>query len=411
MTTSRRSLIAPSVIRCILLILVFFSAPAAAHDRTTSYSGWVIRGREAEVALRLSQLDLSYYPWGADGGNLETAAGTYAIEHLKLLASDTPCAIVDGPRPLNAAPGRVVIEWRMRCPEQGALRVRSDLLFDVASGHLHFARVTRDGAEPLERVLSESEREWPLDKAVVSTTAPEPVGTTLIEYVELGIGHILTGYDHLAFLLALLLIGGTFGEVAKVVTGFTVAHSITLALTALGYVRPETAPVEALIGLSIALVAVENVWLTGPRTAAVPLMIAAMLALLAVAAMRGNGRVPALTLAGLALFVACYFGLLARASNAASLRWAIAFIFGLVHGFGFASVLVEAGLPTERLVQALFGFNVGVEVGQLATVALVWPLLRLIARRNESRRVAVSQYGSAAVLALGMFWFVSRAFG
>ncbi|MBI1815522.1 MAG: HupE/UreJ family protein [Deltaproteobacteria bacterium] len=412
MTTPRRSLIVPHVIRCMFLILVFFSAPAAAHDRTTSYSGWVIRGREAEVALRLSQLDLSHYPWGGDGTNLEAAAGTYAIAHLKLSAGDAPCAVVDGPRPLSAAPGRVVIEWRVRCPEQGGLRVRSDLLFDVASGHLHFARVTRDGAEPLERVLSEGEREWSLDEPAVSTaTAPEPGGTTLLEYVELGIGHILTGYDHLAFLLALLLIGGTFGEVAKVVTGFTVAHSITLALTALGYVRPETAPVEALIGLSIALVAVENVWLTGPRTAAVPLMIAAMLTLLAVAAVRGYGRVPALTLVGLALFVACYFGLLARVSNAASLRWAIAFIFGLVHGFGFASVLVEAGLPTERLVQALFGFNVGVEVGQLAAVALVWPLLRLIARRSESRRMAVSQYGSAAVLALGVFWFVSRAFG
>ena len=86
-------------------------------------------------------------------------------------------------------------------------------------------------------------------------------GTSLGEYIALGIEHILTGYDHLAFLLALLLIGSSLGEVAKVVTGFTVAHSITLGLTILGYVRPEARSVEALIGLSIALVAAENVWL------------------------------------------------------------------------------------------------------------------------------------------------------
>ena len=93
------------------------------------------------------------------------------------------------------------------------------------------------------------------------------------------------------------------------------------------------------------------------------------------------------------------------------MRWAIAFIFGLVHGFGVASVLVEAGLATERLVQALFGFNFGVELGQLMVVALIWPLRRFALRRGEAWRFAILNYGSAATLAVGVFWFVSRAFG
>src|SRR5205823_4014675 len=147
----------------------------------------------------------------------------------------------------------------------------------------------------------------------------------------LGIEHILTGYDHLAFVLALLLIGASIGEVARVVTGFTVAHSITLALAVVGWVRPSAAPTEALVGLSIALVAAENIWLVGTRTAVVPVVISATLAVLAVAATAGYGRVPALVLAGLALFSACYFGLLARATRKRSLRWAAAFLFGLVH--------------------------------------------------------------------------------
>ncbi|MBI4514919.1 MAG: HupE/UreJ family protein [Deltaproteobacteria bacterium] len=392
-------------------VALLLPVAAAAHDRTTSHSTWSITGRRAYVTVRLTRLDVSRFPWAAGAGaELDRLLGAYLSTRLELRAGDALCPLSDGPRPLAAAPGRVLYEWQVSCPESGSLQVRSRLLLDVSAAHLHFARVSRDGALALERVLSEREPAWPL---------PEPApgdrvaagATSLAGYLGLGIEHILSGYDHLAFVLALLLLGGALGEVARVVTGFTVAHSITLALTVLGYARPEPAPVEALIGLSIALVAAENVWLAGARGRTLPAVTASLLLLLAGLAALGHGRIPAVTLAGLALFSACYFGLLARAARPASLRWAIAFIFGLVHGFGFASVLIEAGLPTERLVQALFGFNAGVEVGQLAVIALVWPVLRRLARQGDGARLAVLHYGSAGVLALGVFWFISRAFG
>jgi hypothetical protein len=254
------------VIGAVIGLLVGLSSrPAAAHDRTTSYSTWDMHGRSAHVTVRLSQLDVTRFPWAASAGEqLEQQLGQYLAGRLQLLTDGEPCAVVEGPRALDAAVGRFAVEWRVECPGQGALRIRSAVLLDVAPGHLHFARVTRDGAAPLERVLSEREPTWALMD--VSPARPaELSGTSLLGYLRLGIDHILSGYDHLAFLLALLLIGGSIGEVAKIVTGFTVAHSITLGLTVLGYVRPDAAPVEALIGLSIALVAVENVWLSGPR--------------------------------------------------------------------------------------------------------------------------------------------------
>lgn len=392
-----------------LAVVLLATSAALAHDRTTSYSTWEIQGRAAHVTLRMSLLDVSRFPWAAQP-NLESTLGAYLGSHLALMAGDAPCAISDAPRPLAGAAGRVVYEWRVRCPEAGALRIRSAVLLDVAPTHLHFARVTRDGNGPTERLLSEREPAWPLDEPAAVRTQ-EHAGTTIGAYIRLGVEHILSGYDHLAFLLALLLIGGGFAQVARVVTGFTVGHSITLGLVVLGYLRPNPAPVEALIGFSIALVAAENVWLTGRRSAILPWTIAAALGLIAVAAERGHGRVPALTLGGLAVFSLCYFGLLRRASRVSSLRWAIAFVFGLVHGCAFAGVLVEAGLPTERLAAALLGFNVGVEAGQLAAVAVIWPLLRHLETRRERWRLAVLEYGSTAVLALGVFWFVSRAFG
>jgi hypothetical protein len=346
----------------------------------------------------LAELDVSRFPWAA-APQREPALAGYLAEHLRLLAGDVPCAVSEGPRPLAAPPGRVAYEWALACPASEDLSVRSDLLVAQAPNHLHFARVIRDGAPLPERVLSAREPSWHL--------AGPAEGTSFAGYLRLGVEHILGGYDHLAFLLALLLTARSAGELARMVTGFTVAHSITLALAVLGWLRPERAPVEAVIGLSIVLVASENVWMTSGASGVLPAALAGALAVLAGAAGAGYGRVPALTLAGLALFAPCWLVLLRTASRPAGLRWTVVFLFGLVHGFGFAAALTEAHVAPTRLAPALLGFNAGVEVGQLAVVALAWPLLGA----GAGRRPALVEVGSAAVAGLGAFWFVSRAFG
>src|SRR6185295_2674898 len=176
---------------------------------------------------------------------------------------------------------------------------------------------------------------------------------------------------------------------------------------AVGGLQPPRAPIEALIGLSIALVAAENVWLVGGRRRVLPVTLVATLAGLALVAVAGHGHLPALTLVGLAVFAASYFALLDRMARPAALRAAAAFVFGLVHGLGFAGVLIEAHLEPAHVVRALLGFNAGVEVGQLAVVALAWPALRAVV----GRRPLAVELASAAVGGLGVFWFVTRAYG
>jgi hypothetical protein len=393
------------------LTALAFAVSASAHDRSISYSTWDIRGRQAHITVRLAELDLSRLPWAATTNEqLDAAVGAYVTEQLQLRAGDIVCAVADGPRRLEATAGRAAYEWRVECPPSGALQIVSGLLLEVAPSHLHFARVARDGSPFLERVLSVDEPTWPLSGS--SADSQEPLGTSLAGYVALGVEHIWSGYDHLAFLLALLLVASSLREIATVVTGFTVAHSITLAVAVLGYMRPAPAPIEALIGLSIALVAAEDMWLVGGRQRMLPWLIAGALACSSWLAWAGYGRVPTLALAGLALFSICYFSLVGRVARPAPLRWAIAFVFGLVHGFGFAAVLLEANLSPDRLTRALFGFNVGVELGQLAFVAVIWPLLRLAARARSARlHDLIVEFGSAAVFGVGLFWFVSRAYG
>ena len=362
------------------------------------------------MTARLTLLDVSRLPWsGGDPEERDRLLAAYLGDRLTMRAGAKRCPVVGALRRVPAPHDRLVFAWRVACPADGTMSVRSDVLLDVAPSHLHFARVEVDGRPPLERLLTETDREWEL--TVGEERSKSPAGSPITTYLALGIEHILTGYDHLAFVAALLLVGGSLSEVARIVTGFTVAHSVTLALAVLGYFRPDPAPVEALIGLSIALVAAENLWHSTGKRAAVRFAIAAVLGALAVGAAAGYGRVPTLTLAGITLFSACYFALLQRAERTAPLRSAVAFLFGLLHGFGFAGVLLEAELPAARIGQALFSFNLGVEIGQLSVVAALWPVLRMVEKRGSAAHRTVVDYASAAILVVGTYWFVSRAFG
>lgn len=395
-------------LRMIGLVLLL-AGPASAHERTVSYSTWELAPPRVRVTARLTPLDASRLPWVVAGGPaVEARLGAYLADRLVARTGDQPCAIARPPRRLSSSADRLVFEWELTCPPADApLTLRSDVLREEAPSHLHLARVRYPDGAGLEQLLTDGQPEWTLPGSGAA-----PGSSSLLTAVTLGIEHILTGYDHLVFLLALVLLGGRVGDVVRIVTGFTVAHSITLALAVLGVARPPAGAIEALIGLSIALVAAENLWLAAGRPAALRWTLAAALLALAGAAALGYGAVPALTLLGLALFTACYFDLLARVSRPAPLRAAVAFVFGLVHGFGFAGVLLEAELPRERLAATLFGFNLGVELGQVACVLLVWPLLQraLSARAGRWQRPIV-EYASAAVLAVGVYWFTARTYG
>jgi hypothetical protein len=385
---------------------------ARAHTRSASYSSWVLDSEGATVTLRIPQIELTRLPWGhVRGAHLDPNLAAYIVERLQLLSAGEPCPLRRAPRVLAAPAGRVALEWRVDCGEGGPREIRSALLHEVAPGHLHFARVRAPGASPLERVLTTAEPVWRL-VSETDDSADRSTGSSLWSYLMIGVEHIGTGPDHLAFVLALILIAARLGEVATVITGFTVAHSITLAVAALGLARPESQEIGALVGLSIVLVAAENAFLLGGRPRSIPVVIVLGLGAMVLLSALGVGGIGPLTLVGMTLFTLCYFRLLGLAERPARLRVAISFAFGLVHGFGFAGVLVEIALPRERLVPALLGFNLGVEVGQLVLVAALWPLLRDLARVRDGKphRLLV-ELGSAALCSVGLFWFLTRAFG
>ena len=396
----------------LLLALLSLGGAASAHTRSVSYSTWQLDAEGASVRLRIPLLELSrlgldpVLDVGSDG-----PAARYLAAHLRLFAGGSVCPPTS-PLAQTAPKGWVHLRWRVDCASSGPRTLESHVLFAEAPSHMHFARVSEPGGATLERVLIEGERQWRLAGLDAGDDSAAARGTPLSGYLAIGVEHILSGWDHLAFVVALLLLAGGLLEVASLVTAFTVAHSITLGLAVLGVVHPERQAVEALIGFSIALVATENAWLLGGRGRLVPWIVTISLLVLSALAAWGVGGVSSPTLLGLALFSVCHFALLDRVERPARLRAAVAFAFGLVHGFGFAGVLAEMALPNDRLVPALFGFNVGVEVGQLAVVVLVWPILRALERSSPERwHRGVAEAGSAAVLSLGLYWFLVRTLG
>ena len=200
--------------------------------------------------------------------------------------------------------------------------------------------------------------------STLTISAPAPsIWSTMERYLLTGIEHIFLGYDHIAFLVAIVLWARRLMPVIKVVTAFTIAHSITLSLAALQIVVVPSAIVEPAIAASIVFVALENFF-----------------------------------------------------SRNVDGRWRVAFAFGLIHGFGFAGALQEMGLPANAVVPALAAFNIGVEIGQVAIVSIVVPALILLDRlfavdRSKPARAAALVYAlSAVITVLGSYWLVTRVF-
>lgn len=406
-----RSRVVAAALAVLLSVVASALVPARAHERSVSYSEVRIDGADARVRARVTRLDLSRLPVDPLAeARVDDDVARYLAGRLTLTRGGAACAQTGPAHGVPAPDGWAVYEWTVRCADAGDFEFESRLFSEVTPSHLHFARVELPPGVVQERVLSDDERQWPLGDGASASGAIDS-GTSFRGYVGLGVEHILSGWDHLAFVAALLLLATSIREVARLITAFTIAHSITLALATLRLVRPLGPQVDALIGFSIALVAAENAWLLGGRDRWIPAVLAALLLLFVVLAASGFGTLSPLALVGLGLFAACHFALLDRVENPERWRAAVAFGFGLVHGFGFAGMLAQMDLPRARLVPALLGFNVGVELGQLAVVAVLWPSLRGLGRVGGGRPARVlAEVGSAAVCGLGVYWFLTRTF-
>jgi len=349
-----------------VLIATALSGRAAAHEVGLSRGTYAIDGDHVTAELVLSRRELGGAVPELDADHdghvtvdeLATARPALqkaVVDRIHVRSSDAPCpgALLDAH--LSEDDG-LVLRANYTCPAPIA-RAELDfpLVDDLMHGHRHIARST-GGVQVVERVISRTQRTLELT-GPSGGAATAPARTDHLSMLRLGVEHILTGYDHLVFLLGLVLVGGRWRSLLWVVTAFTLAHSITLGLAALGVWAPRPSIIEPAIALSIAYVGIENFFVKD-----------------------------------------------------AEKRWRITFPFGLIHGFGFAGALREIALPRADVPAALFLFNAGVELGQLAVLALVLPLLALLRKQPWFAKYGV-RVASAAIVVAGFAWFFTRVLG
>jgi hydrogenase/urease accessory protein HupE len=350
-------------------VLVGLSAPGRAHQVNLSTARLALNADRlvsAEVALKGSDVDrlvgTKVYDAKEDAVDPAAVAASaplilaYLNAHLAVTgAGGTPCPARDAA--IVADGDGVIFRNTYSCANvAGDVIYRSTVLTERDPTARQVVLVAQDGREA-QALLDAG-------NTTITLSAPAPsLSSTMRRYLVTGIEHIFLGYDHIAFLIAVMLWARRLIPVIKIVTAFTIAHSITLSLAALEIVVIPGRIVEPAIAASIVFVAVENFF-----------------------------------------------------SRDIDRRWRVAFVFGLIHGFGFASALQEIGLPSSAVLPALAAFNIGVEIGQVAIVAIVLPMLGLFDRlttadRTNPVRAARLVYAvSAAISLLGGYWFLTRVF-
>ncbi len=365
------------------LLLQLAQSTAWAHKPSDSYLTLRATAGSNDIAVRwdIALRDLDYVLQLDRDGNGELTWGEVrqregditrlATSRLTLTSADKACTWASASPLLldkHSDGTYAALSLTAQCASlSNSLKAKYSLLFDVDPSHRGLVQWIAPGVENAQALVFGTE-------SAEQSLALQPPGIwpTLRQYLKDGIFHIWAGYDHILFLLSLLLpavllrkndrweaaphLGGAFKDVLKVVTAFTLAHSITLSLAALQIISLPSRLVESVIAASVIVAALNNLRGTIDKR-----------------------------------------------------RWVMAFVFGLIHGFGFASVLADLGLPQGALVLALVGFNGGVELGQLAIVAVFLPLAFWL-RATRFYRVGVLQVGSIIVALLATWWLLQRLF-
>ena len=387
---------------CSLLILC--SICSEAHNRSESYSKFNLTSNEQGMAIQVtSSIKQDIF------NNLNPTSHFKSYESLvayldKAINLGSSCKLNESVEiNENISLGVLKFAWSFQClqiPES----ISMSLFQDLGVTHTHIARGVIDGQSVPEFMFASTQDAW-----VIGLPGESNVNqSSYFGYFKSGVQHILSGWDHLTFLLGLLLLfTGRFLIIA--ITGFTIGHSLTLGLGAMNVLRVNSEIIETLIGFSILLLALEyfhkHAFEINKLIKNLALSFCAFLPLTIF------GNLDPILIVGLALFLTFYLSL----TNHCSSPWLplmVTVFFGLIHGLGFASSIAESGIPQDRLLPIILSFNIGVEVGQLV---VAFTLLAFLKLTKTYFRFSDFNYLHGAmgafVFSMGTFWFISRAIG
>ena len=391
----------------LVLLACLAHAPAQAHTKSETYTVWHVAGSSVRSTFSIPLVEADRLAKGASKNASNEDVTSYLAAHVWVTSKAGRCTMPGPVRAVAATEQFRRFELAFNCASTEDIQLHSSAFFELVPSHVTLAQIELDSGDMIEQMMTMDHR----DLVLSGGEADELRSASFLDYMKMGVMHIFTGVDHMSFLLGLVLISRRARDLAFVITGFTLGHSATLALAVTGILRPHAEYIDALVALTIALIGAENIAVATRRPEVISVGVASLLTVMAIASAAGFGSLPASLLAGAALFASSYLMMSGHLYDAARLRLVVTLVFGLIHGFGFASDLLEMRLPTERLVELLVGFNLGVEVGQLTLVFALLGIVALLGRARISLpRPIVVDVLSSALVGLGMYWFISRSF-
>ena len=400
--TLLKQMICRKFLCCGLLILC--SIVSEAHNRSESYSKFNFTSNEQGMAIQVIGSikqdifnNLNPTSHFQSYGSLVDYLGT-AINPGSSCKLNNAVEVNE-----NISLGVLKFVWSFQClqiPE----RISMSLFQDLGVTHTHIARGVVDGQSVPEFMFASNQDSW-----VIGLPGERNVNqSSYFGYFKSGVQHILSGWDHLTFLLGLLLLF-TGRLLIIAITGFTIGHSLTLGLGAMNVLRVHSEIIETLIGFSILLLALE--YFLKHAFEINKLIKNLVLSFCAFLPLTIFGSLDPILIVGLSLFLTFYLSLTNHYSNP-WLPLMVTIFFGLIHGLGFASSIAESGIPQDRLLPIILSFNIGVEVGQLA---VAFTLLAFLKLSKTYFRFSDFNYLHGAmgafVFSMGTFWFISRAIG
>ena len=396
-----------------VIILFFLLSPLNAHYFSESFSKWNVVDNKVEANFSLLTLESTrifqvenYQKIMFEENLSETDVfKIYLSQHLKVTSEGKNCSLVDEIKELNSQEGSLNLLLNFECPSNKEIKIINNALFNLVQSHIHIARIYIDNNLYTEKALFFNDQSIDLNEEKENNS----FSNSFYKFFSLGLDHILSGYDHLLFILGLLLLVTNLKRLLLVITGFTIGHSLTLSLSVINIIQVKSSLVEALIGYTIMFVGLEYLYKENNDHRVSMIFITTLSLLLLIFGNLINPNFPYFLILGILLFSLGYFYLLKNLNSENNLLSIITIIFGLIHGFGFGGFLLGSKISSENIFSGLLGFNLGVEVGQIIFVLLILLIYKLLMTLKITKIIEVMKNLSFfAVVFFGFFFFIQR---
>ena len=387
--------------------------PVKSHYFSESFSKWNINGTNVVAQYSILELEAtrifkvdSYQKIMYENKLSERDVfKIYLRQHIRVLSGNNVCKMKDDIRDIASQEGYLNVEIQFHCDSEENIKIINNAMFNLIQGHIHIARVYVDNNLFIEKALFFNDQSLEIKENVNENSFIKSFGS----FFNTGMNHIMSGYDHLLFILGLLLIVSHFRKLILVITGFTIGHSLTLSLAVFDLIQINSRLVEALIGYTIMFVGLEYFTKKNNNiVSSVTFVILLNLLLLIVSLMLGISISTALIF-GVVIFSISYLFFINNYKKENKFIVIITIIFGLIHGLGFGGFLLGSGVNDENIVSGLLGFNLGVEFGQIAFILFTLLTFKILSLLKMNRIISIAKNAAFVfIISLGLYFYIQR---